>query len=85
MNELSPRRVAWGLFLLRLMVGWGFLSEGIQKFLFPLLWLPADLRRSAFSLPEARTDFCMLRGAHPGTLSRRPADATNELHTPAFS
>lgn len=35
MNELSPRRVAWGLFLLRLMVGWVFLSEGIQKFLFP--------------------------------------------------
>jgi len=59
MNELSPRRVAWGLFLLRLMAGWVFLSEGIQKFLFPLLWLPADLRRSAFSLPEARTDFCI--------------------------
>jgi putative oxidoreductase len=35
MNELSRRRVAWGLFLLRLMVGWVFLSEGIQKFLFP--------------------------------------------------
>jgi putative oxidoreductase len=35
MNELSPRRVAWGLFLLRLMFGWVFLSEGIQKFLFP--------------------------------------------------
>jgi putative oxidoreductase len=35
MNELPPRRVAWGLFLLRLMVGWVFLSEGIQKFLFP--------------------------------------------------
>ena len=26
---------AWGLLLLRLMVGWVFLSEGIQKFLFP--------------------------------------------------
>lgn len=25
----------WGLLLLRLMVGWVFLSEGIQKFLFP--------------------------------------------------
>lgn len=35
MNQLSPRRVAWGLFLLRLMIGWVFLSEGIQKFLFP--------------------------------------------------
>jgi uncharacterized membrane protein YphA (DoxX/SURF4 family) len=35
MNKLSPHRFAWGLFLLRLMVGWVFLSEGIQKFLFP--------------------------------------------------
>lgn len=35
MDELPQRRVAWGLFLLRLMVGWVFLSEGIQKFLFP--------------------------------------------------
>lgn len=26
---------AWGRLLLRLMVGWVFLSEGIQKFLFP--------------------------------------------------
>jgi putative oxidoreductase len=26
---------AWGLLLLRVMVGWVFLSEGIQKFLFP--------------------------------------------------
>lgn len=28
-------RGALGLFLLRLMVGWVFLSEGIQKFLYP--------------------------------------------------
>ena len=26
---------AWGLLIVRLMVGWVFLSEGIQKFLFP--------------------------------------------------
>lgn len=26
---------AWGLLLVRVMVGWVFLSEGIQKFLFP--------------------------------------------------
>jgi uncharacterized membrane protein YphA (DoxX/SURF4 family) len=31
----SSRRAAWGLFLLRILVGWVFLSEGIQKFLFP--------------------------------------------------
>jgi|SRR6185437_7930807 len=29
------KRRDWGLFLLRLLVGWVFLSEGIQKFLFP--------------------------------------------------
>jgi uncharacterized membrane protein YphA (DoxX/SURF4 family) len=31
----SQMRNAWGLLLLRLLVGWVFLSEGIQKFLFP--------------------------------------------------
>jgi putative oxidoreductase len=31
----SQNRTAWGLLLLRLLVGWVFLSEGIQKFLFP--------------------------------------------------
>jgi uncharacterized membrane protein YphA (DoxX/SURF4 family) len=28
-------RTAWGLLLLRVLVGWVFLSEGMQKFLFP--------------------------------------------------
>jgi putative oxidoreductase len=32
----SRDRTAWGLLLLRLLVGWVFLSEGIQKFLFPI-------------------------------------------------
>jgi uncharacterized membrane protein YphA (DoxX/SURF4 family) len=31
----SKTRTAWGLLLLRLLVGWVFLTEGIQKFLFP--------------------------------------------------
>jgi uncharacterized membrane protein YphA (DoxX/SURF4 family) len=31
----SQNRIAWGLLLLRILVGWVFLSEGIQKFLFP--------------------------------------------------
>ena len=35
-NALDGRkRTAWGLLLLRFLVGWVFLSEGIQKFLFP--------------------------------------------------
>src|SRR5450756_1841843 len=34
--SISPTTTnAWGLLLLRIMVGWVFLSEGIQKFLFP--------------------------------------------------
>lgn len=35
MKQVSQRRMGWGLFLLRLLVGWVFLSEGVQKFLFP--------------------------------------------------
>jgi putative oxidoreductase len=31
----SSRRVSWGILLVRILVGWVFLSEGIQKFLFP--------------------------------------------------
>jgi len=31
----SGTRTAWGLFLIRFLVGWIFLSEGIQKFLYP--------------------------------------------------
>ncbi|MGA2358078.1 MAG: DoxX family protein [Terriglobales bacterium] len=35
MKQLSQHRIGSGLLLLRLLVGWVFLSEGIQKFLFP--------------------------------------------------
>lgn len=31
----SGERTAWGLFLVRFLVGWVFCSEGIQKFLYP--------------------------------------------------
>jgi putative oxidoreductase len=34
-TSASRGRTAWGLLLLRFLVGWVFLSEGIQKFLFP--------------------------------------------------
>ncbi len=33
LSQETPR--SWGQLLLRIMVGWVFLSEGIQKFLFP--------------------------------------------------
>jgi uncharacterized membrane protein YphA (DoxX/SURF4 family) len=35
-TSLSPQKTAWGLLLLRFLVGWVFLTEGIQKFLFPV-------------------------------------------------
>lgn len=31
MKQLSRRRIGWGLFLLRFLVGWVFLTEGIQN------------------------------------------------------
>ncbi len=31
----TSNRVSWGTLLVRMLVGWVFLSEGIQKFLFP--------------------------------------------------
>lgn len=34
-NSNLPRRFSLGILLLRILVGWVFLSEGIQKFLFP--------------------------------------------------
>jgi putative oxidoreductase len=35
-NELSTsHRISWGILLVRILVGWVFVSEGIQKFLFP--------------------------------------------------
>ncbi len=33
-NEANIR-LSWGILLVRILVGWVFLSEGIQKFLFP--------------------------------------------------
>ena len=33
-GHLSPR-ISWGILLVRVLVGWVFLSEGIQKLLFP--------------------------------------------------
>ncbi len=34
-REGEADRQAWGLLLVRILVGWVFLTEGIQKFLFP--------------------------------------------------
>jgi len=34
-SQDSSRRLSWGILLVRILAGWVFLSEGIQKFLFP--------------------------------------------------
>lgn len=34
-TSASDKKAAWGLLLLRLLAGWVFLSEGVQKFLYP--------------------------------------------------
>jgi uncharacterized membrane protein YphA (DoxX/SURF4 family) len=34
-TSASDKKTAWGLLLLRLLAGWVFLSEGVQKFLYP--------------------------------------------------
>ena len=62
--------------LIRVMVGWVFMSEGIQKFLFPAALGAGRFARIGIPAPqffgpfvgfwammhEARTDFCMLLG-----------------------
>jgi uncharacterized membrane protein YphA (DoxX/SURF4 family) len=35
LSQDSSRRLSWGILFIRILVGWVFLSEGIQKFLFP--------------------------------------------------
>lgn len=45
-------RYAWGTLLVRLTVGWVFLSEGIQKFLFPALG-PERFAKIGFPAPHA--------------------------------
>jgi putative oxidoreductase len=35
LSQNSSRRLSWGILFIRILVGWVFLSEGIQKFLFP--------------------------------------------------
>jgi putative oxidoreductase len=54
----SPRtkRHAIGLLLLRLMVGWVFLSEGIQKFLFPALG-PVRFAKIGIPAPQYSAPF----------------------------
>jgi uncharacterized membrane protein YphA (DoxX/SURF4 family) len=48
----SAKQTAWGLLLLRVLVGSVFLSEGIQKFLFPMALGAGRFARIGIPLPQ---------------------------------
>ena len=50
--SLSPRRTAWRLLLLRILVGWVFLTEGIQKLLFPAAFGPRRFAKIGIPAPQ---------------------------------
>lgn len=51
-GSASGLRGSLGLFLLRLMVGWVFLSEGIQKFLYPAALGAGRFHKIGIPLPH---------------------------------
>ena len=51
-SRSQPTPSAWGLLLLRVMVGWVFLSEGIQKFLFPASLGAGRFAKIGIPLPQ---------------------------------
>jgi len=55
--SVSQRRTAWGLLLLRFLVGWVFLSEGIQKFLFPAALGSGRFERIGIPVPQFTAPF----------------------------
>ena len=55
--SISQRRTAWGLLLLRILVGWVFLSEGIQKFLFPTALGPGRFEKIGIPFPQVMAPF----------------------------
>lgn len=55
--SLSPRRTAWGLLLLRILVGWVFLTEGIQKLLFPAALGPGRFAKIGIPAPQFTGSF----------------------------
>lgn len=59
MNDAPPSGVrnAAGLFLLRLLVGWVFLTEGMQKFLDPSALGPGRFAKIGIPLPQFTAPF----------------------------
>jgi uncharacterized membrane protein YphA (DoxX/SURF4 family) len=48
----SPHRLLWGTLLVRILVGWVFLAEGIQKFLFPAALGAGRFAKIGIPLPQ---------------------------------
>ncbi len=55
--SVSQRRAAWGLLLLRILVGWVFLSEGIQKFLLPAALGVGRFQKIGIPAPQIMAPF----------------------------
>ncbi len=69
MNAIDDsKRTAWGLFLLRFLVGWVFLSEGIQKFLFPTALGVGRFARIGIPVPQFTGPFVGIAEIACGTL-----------------
>jgi putative oxidoreductase len=56
-SSVSQRQAAWGLLLLRILVGWVFLSEGIQKFLYPAALGPGRFAKIGIPFPQFMAPF----------------------------
>jgi putative oxidoreductase len=65
---VSQRSGAWGLLLLRILVGWVFLSEGIQKFLYPAALGPGRFAKIGIPFPEFMAPFVGVVEVVCGTL-----------------
>lgn len=68
MKQLSPHRIGWGLLLLRLLVGSVFLSEGIQKFLFPAALGAGRFEKIGIPAPQFTSPFVGVTEIVCGTL-----------------
>jgi uncharacterized membrane protein YphA (DoxX/SURF4 family) len=64
----APKRIALGLLLLRILVGWVFLSEGIQKFLFPVALGAGRFAKIGIPVPQFAGPFVGIVEIVCGTL-----------------
>lgn len=67
-GSYSSSRQSWGILLVRLLVGWVFLSEGIQKFLFPTALGAGRFAKIGIPFPQFSGPFVGLVEIVCGTL-----------------